>query len=199
MKRLGMIIGIGITLVLFTGCGQPQFNPNYMNIVMVEGDAFRVPKGSIVNRKKYYNTPNIVASVEQNRRLGLDCKIGDLGWSEYSTRMKFQEATKGLPTNSPEGFKRIENLKREAINSGKMGCAHPLTDREYDFYRSQEMDASANARADSNSRAAAANMIAASTPQTVNVNHSGYVNQNVNVSGTINQNVNVTSNPYYRY
>jgi hypothetical protein len=65
------------------------------------------------------------------------------------------------------------------------------------------MEASANARANAANRAvtnaANTNYMAATTPKTVNVQHSGYVNQNVNVSGTMNHNVNHTYSPYRTY
>jgi len=145
MKKLGIVIGAGI--VLLTGCGQPEFSPNKMKVVMVEEEAFRIPQEAIYNKRRYYNAPNIVASVKQNNRLGLNCKIGDLGWVEYSTREKFVQAKKELPTNSIEGWEAVESLKREAIRTGKMGCAHPLTNKEYDFYRCQIILDSDDARA----------------------------------------------------
>ncbi len=174
-----MAIAMGIVF-LFSGCTQPNYNPNNKGIMMLDGEAFRIPRGVTYNSKRYGNDQTSLAVIKQNRRLGLDCRVGDLGWVENSTRKRYSESVAGLRVDSAEGRRIVEPLKREAISNGKMGCAHPLSDREYHYYRGKESESSANQRA-------ALNYQAATAPRTVH--HSGYVNQNVNVSGTLNQNV----------
>ena len=183
MKTKAVIAIIG-TLFLFTGCIQPGFNPNTKRIVFVDGKPFRIPYGAYTNRSPYYNKTRDVAVIRHNNSLGLNCKIGYLGWVEAGIAKKITNATQGLDKNNVElNLKYIEPMKREAIRNGKLGCAHPLSKQEYHYYRGQEMEASANARANS---IAYSNYMAATAPRTVNVQHSGYINQNIQHSGQVN-------------
>ena len=184
-----MAIAMGIVF-LFSGCTQPKFNPNNKGIMMLDGKTFRIPRGVSYNAKRYGNDQKSLAVIKQNRRLGLDCRVGDLGWLEKSISKRAGQMTKGLRIDTTEGRRIMEPLKREAISTGKMGCAHPLTDREYHYYSGQEREAAANARAKSASNTAAyssyMNYRAATAPKTVNVQHSGYMNQNIQHSGYVN-------------
>ena len=177
MKIANMLIVLGMVLS-FTGCIQPNYNPNNKAIMMLNGEAFRIPKGVTYYSHIYGNNKKDLANIKENRRLGLDCRIGDLVWLENSMDKRFKESLKGV--HSAEVRRMIEPLKREAISTGKIGCARPLTDREYHHYSGQEREASANARAKRASNAANhasyMNYRAATAPKTVNMQHSGYVN-----------------------
>ncbi len=184
MKKSVIAIAIGASMLLFTGCANPSFNPSYKQIVMVEGKPFRVPVGA----NNTSHTFSASAESKEKRKVyntyGMNCKVGDILWMENYTSKQASNAYK--KDGKIAGYAHVGQASRE----GKAGCTRPISNQEYDFYRSKEMEASANARA-------RANYVAATTPKTVNVQHSGYVNQNV--SGTMNHNVNHTYNPYYRY
>ncbi len=185
MKKLRIIITISAS-ILFTGCANPSFNPNVKKVVFVEGKPFRVPVGAT-------HTPHTFTTSEKSKekrkvynKYGMNCRLGDILWIENYTIKQSTSAYK--KDGKIAGYTYVAQASRE----GKAGCTKAISNQEYSFYRSKEMEASANARA-------RANLAAAMTPKTVNVQHTGHVNQNVNVSGTMNHNVNHSYNPYRTY
>ncbi len=183
MKKLRIVITISAS-ILFTGCANPSFNPNVKKVVFVDGKPFRVPVGANNIRHAYTSSSTDKEKLSVYKKNGLICRIGDILWIENYTA---KEGTKIYKKSGKiAGFTYIA----KAAKQGKSGCTRPISNQEYNFYRGKEMEASANARA-------RANLAAAMTPKTVNVDHSGTVYQNVNVTGTMNHNVRYKS--YYSY
>lgn len=187
MKIIIKIVAIIGMALFFTGCAQPSFNPNIKHIVYVDGKPFRVPTYDTFYRKHTYNKNLEVDKKILNfyRQNGFICKEGDLLWAKNSVIEKVMKNFKSTG-NRKKGYVIISS----ASKVGKAGCASPLSNQEYQFYRGKEMEASANARAKAASDAAAytsyMNYMAATAPKTVNVQHSGYINQNVQYSGYVN-------------
>lgn len=184
MNNLEKLISMCVAIILLVGCANPSFNPNNKQIVFVEGKPFRIPYGAAHTGKRFTNTVESREKMTSYKREGLICNIGDLLWIENYTGKNGVEIYKTKGKLS--GYAYIGKASRE----GKSGCVRPISNQEYSFYRSKELETSANARAQ-------ANLVAARTPKTVNVNHSGTVYQNVNLTGTMNHNV--SHKPYYGY
>lgn len=184
MNNLEKLISISVATILLAGCANPSFNPNNKQIVFVEGKPFRIPYGASHTGKRFSNTVESREKMIAYKREGLICNMGDLLWIENYTG---KAGVKIYKTDGKlAGFSYIGKASRE----GKSGCVRPISNQEYNFYRSKEMEASANARA-------RANLAAAMTPKTVNVNHTGTVNQNTNVTGRIDHTIRYK--PYYSY
>jgi len=171
--KVKIIILIGISLLLFEGCANPAFNANDKKIVFVEGEPFRIPKLASHTPTRYTYSAEDNKKRDEYRKGGLNCKIGDVLWADRYTA---QEGAKIVMSSGKEqGYAFMAQKSHE----GLVGCTSPISNREYNFYRGKEMESSANARARSN-------LAASMMPKTVNVQHSGYVNQNVQHSGYIN-------------
>ena len=169
-----LILGVGFVSFI-VGCGEPAFNPNIQNIVFVDGEPFRIPAGSRSTPHTYTNAILDQEKMAAYRKNGLDCRIGDILWMENSV------ATEGVKIMNSGDEERAYAFVALAAKDGKSGCAHPLSNREYDYYKEKESERSARAYA---ARVAIAKNIGNSTPKTYNVIHSGSINQNVNVNST---------------
>ncbi len=189
------VIKIAITVVtlFFVGCAQPKpnFNPNNKMIVFVEGKPFGIPAGADYSRGLISDK-----SLKLFQGMGASyCQKGDITWEANGVVKDIEAAMK--KNNKSEG----KAIYRKAISEGKVGCTSPLSNQEYNYYRGKEMEQSANARANAANRAANAranaanrattnaanaNLIASTMPKTVNVQHSGYMNQNIQHSGYVN-------------
>lgn len=188
MKRFVKIINIsvGASIILFTGCANPSFQPNNKKIVFIDGNAYRTPYGAGNTPHKYTSSAEDQERLAVYNKYGMNCKLGDILWIENYTAKEAQNIYN--KNGKIAGYTYVGQVSKES----KSGCVSPLTEKEYNFYLAKEMDTSENARA-------RANYAAAIAPRTVNVQHSGSVTQNVNLSGTMNHNVNVTNNPYTYY
>ena len=156
MKRL-----IFISSILLVGCSDPQpkstFNPNYKHIVMVENQYYRVPAGSTYYNEKYKNTPKDLNEISKLLAYGITCKVGDIIWADSSITNKM----KTLDINKRLDF--MEQMKGQ----GRLNCTHSLTEKEYKFYRSKEMEYNANRIARYN---AMTSFLIKRTPQNINHN-----------------------------
>ena len=127
MKKISIIILGSALLFLLSGCGQPGFSINNKTIVFVQGKAFQVPY------RATYNTSRMTKEMAQKQRsLGINCKKGDIGWS--STAL-----LKSGKINSDSAV--ISNYR-----AGKLGCAHPLNNQQYQYALNQQNQRAANAR-----------------------------------------------------
>lgn len=184
MYDLEKLISLSVGILLLVGCTSPSFNPNNKQIVFVEGKPFRIPHGANHTGKMFTNTAESREKMTSYKQEGLICNIGDLLWIENYI------AKTGVEIYKTEGKLSGYTYIGKASKEGKSGCVQSISNQEYSFYRSKELEASANARS-------RANLAASMTPKTVNVNHSGSVYQNVNVTGTMDHTVRYK--PYYGY
>lgn len=173
--KVTRILAITGLALFFVGCAGQGIDLNRQHIVFVDGKPFHIPNGTVHTNRIYTNS-KILSVYRQN---GLDCREGDVFWATPDV------AKKGVSIiqsgNMIGGHAYMANASKE----GRAGCAHPLSNREYSFYRQNDAEQAAR---DYAIRSQIANNIVNSTPKTynVNVNHSGYINQNVNYSGYIN-------------
>lgn len=180
MKTLKLILGASFVFFI-VGCGEPAFNPNIQNIVFVDGEPFRIPAGSSNTPHTFTNTTLDQEKMAAYRKNGLDCRIGDILWIENSV------GAEGVKIMNSGDKERAYAFVALAAKDGKSGCAHPLSNREYDYYKEKESERSAREYA---ARMAIVKNMRESRAKTynVNVNHSGSINQNVNVNsaGAVN-------------
>ena len=169
---------VGIIALLFGGCAQPAFNQNKKHIIFVEGKSFRIPIASNWSRAFMHPEAN-KEKIKEYRKQGLTCKNGDLFWIEYyADKERVSLIDSG---NKQKGYAFLGKSVRER----KAGCAHPMSNQEYHFYREKELQDARDRKANGKAIQEAANAWAdAHKPPTrvnVNVQHSGTVRHNVNV------------------
>jgi len=119
----------GLALVLFNGCSsnQPTFNPNNKGIVIVEGKPYRVPLEANYSTQPFKSSNE--RGVVKGRQAGLDCRKGDISWISSNVQKAAQEAAeKGDITLAA-------SIVLTAPRKGQIGCAHPLSKKEYEYYR----------------------------------------------------------------
>lgn len=124
MKQIKTILLASSTVLLFTGCGGPKFDPKYNTIVSIGQNLYRIPYGAR-SANKTLNSEDI----KKFQLYGLNsCKEGDLFWGERKSVYNFGVALK-------EGDPTANTIMQEAIHRGKMGCVHPMSDREKQQHR----------------------------------------------------------------
>ena len=173
-----MILGL-------TGCSNPKpeykkpvFNANSKHIIMRNNEYFLIPYGATATPRVYTNSEKDLEKVNFYKKNGLHCKIGDIFWVENS---KVALTTDIYKNNGKTG------VRKYAISlwkKGKANCASPLTDKEYQFYRSQEIE-------DRRETIAANEAYRNATIATMNaylLNRSSR-KINVNLQGSINHNI----------
>ncbi len=117
-------------LWLFTGCSsdQPSFDPNKKGIVVVEGKPYRIPLEANYSIKVFANDKDVL----KLRKAGVDCKKGDISWISSEMQIAAQEAaTKGDMTLA-------SSIIMAAPRKRQIGCAHPLSKKEFEYYRSKQ-------------------------------------------------------------
>ena len=118
MKRMILIVlGIG-SLLVFSGCVEPDFNANNKMMVFVEGEPYMVPRNAN-HMSKAMNTED----VKEINKMGLNCKKGDILWVAY--------AAKSLLVEHGRKTGEIKRAYVKAKKKGLTGCASPLSDQEY--------------------------------------------------------------------
>ena len=191
-----IIIGIGVfSLFLLNSCGQPSFNRNSTIITFIEGKPYSIPRGAYYTKsfygipKSHYSTyankSNSPLLDENTRQIYLNsasvaCNNGEVRWFEKKTRDHILPMLKNgvkLPKAlQPAALEEIFKYDYDAYMRGKIGCAKPLNQQEYE-YRLNQQNGELNRRAAAKRTSSQnlANTAAAMAPKTVNVNHSGSV------------------------
>jgi len=168
MSSKKLLYGLGIFLII-SGCSQPGFNPNNQTITFVDGKPYRVPIASTVSPHAFTQSKHDQIRLKANRNRGLDCRVGDVVWMEPSVLLKFADILKLQGKQVAIQF--IDNAARE----GKVGCSHPMSDKEFKYYSQQfsQRDAQMAAK-----QALIIKNMQNTIPKTYNVNvqHSGYIN-----------------------
>ena len=130
MTRMKILV-TSSALLLLVGCAsdQPSFNPNNKAIVFVEGKPYRVPLEAnySIQTFKSEEDPGVV----KGRKAGIDCRKGDISWISSQVQKAAQEAAAKGDTNLAASIV-IAAPKKEQI-----GCAHPLSKKEYEYYKSK--------------------------------------------------------------
>jgi hypothetical protein len=121
-----------LALVFLLGCAsdQPSFNPNNKGLVIVAGKPYRVPleaNHSLVPFKSE-NAQGVV----KGRQAGLDCRKGDIFWISTEVQKAAQEASLDGDVN------RAASIIIAAPRKRQIGCAHPLSNKEYEYYREKQ-------------------------------------------------------------
>ncbi len=132
MERLKFIGVFSLALVLFTGCAddQPSFNSNNKGIVFVEGKSYRVPLEANYSTQPFKSSND--KGVLKGRQAGLDCRKGDISWISSDMQMAAQEAAAKGDINL------ASSIIMAAPRKGQIGCAHPLSKKEYEYYREKQ-------------------------------------------------------------
>lgn len=132
MEKWKLMAVSGLALVLFIGCSsdQPAFNPNNKGLVIVEGKPYRVPLEANYNAQSFKSAND--RGVVKGREAGLDCRKGDIFWISSEVQKAAQEA-------SLEGdMNRAASIVIAAPKKGQVGCAHPLSKKEFEYYRTKQ-------------------------------------------------------------
>ena len=132
MEKLKFMTVSGLALVLFIGCSsdQPSFNPNNKGIVIVEGKPYRVPLEANYSTQSFKSEND--RGVVKGRKAGIDCRKGDISWISSNVQKAAQEA-------AAEGDVNLAaSIVLAAPKKGQIGCAHPLSKKEYEYYRGKQ-------------------------------------------------------------
>ncbi len=139
MMRKKLIIGAGMIagILLLSGCtgSQPQprkFNPNNKTLEFIDGKPYYAPMYAIAKTMSKKDTKGM------KRDTGITCSAGSALWFEPSY-LKVVENS-----NSKQDLSR---LFKNGFRQGKIGCAKPLSNQEYQYRLNQQNQYAANARA----------------------------------------------------
>ena len=132
MEKWKLLAVSSLALVLFIGCSsnQPTFNPNNKGIVIVEGKPYRVPLEANYSTQSFKSSND--KGVVKGRQAGLDCRKGDISWISSNVQKAAQEAVGKGDVNL------AASIVLAAPRKGQIGCAHPLSKKEYEYYRSKQ-------------------------------------------------------------
>ena len=133
MKMTKMKIWVaGSALLLLVGCAsdQPSFNPNNKGIVFVEGKPYRVPLEANYSIQAFKSAED--TGVVKGRNAGLDCRKGDISWISSEVQKAAQEAA------SKGDINKAASIVIAAPKKGQIGCAHPLSKKEYEYYKGKQ-------------------------------------------------------------
>ena len=124
MKKLNIMLAAGLGSLLFMGCtsNQPSFDPSNKEIKTVDGKHYMVPAGASVSS---YAVDGKV--IKRFQEFGVsDCQEGDITWEDQKIADDIN-AIMRRNANKSEGIA----IYRKAASEGKIGCASPLSDTEY--------------------------------------------------------------------
>ncbi|AKF25262.1 hypothetical protein YH65_07560 [Sulfurovum lithotrophicum] len=125
MKLLSPLF-IGTSILLFTGCSTFTAQSIYnKNIVFVQGKPYLVPHGA-----EFSNAPvKSDVTVKDYRQAGVDCQKGYITWTSPKTAVELKK------TYRTDGADAFSYAYQSAIRDRKMGCARPLSNSEYEYYK----------------------------------------------------------------
>jgi hypothetical protein len=129
MKKLKLIMVSGFVSLLFIGCAsdQPSFDPNKKSIAVVAGNVYLVPLEVEYNLEPFKSEND--KGMIKARQAGLDCKKGDILWISSEVKKTVREARLDGDVN------RAASIVIEAPRKGYVGCAHPLSRKEFEDYQ----------------------------------------------------------------
>ena len=132
MEKWKFMTVASLALVLFIGCSsdQPSFNPNNKGIVVVEGKPYRVPLEANYSTQPFASSND--KGVLKGREAGIDCRKGDISWISSNVQKAAQKAAEKGDINL------AASIILAAPRKGQIGCAHPLSKKEYEYYRGKQ-------------------------------------------------------------
>jgi hypothetical protein len=122
MRRMKFMMSAGFALLLM-GCSnnQPSFDPSNKEMKTVDGKHYMVPAGASASS---YAVDSKV--IKRYQEFGVnDCQDGDITWEDQKTADAINEVMRS--GKKSEGIAIYE----KAASEGKIGCASPLSDKEY--------------------------------------------------------------------
>jgi len=123
MEKLKFIMLAGLASSLFIGCSsnQPSFDPNNKEIKTVDGKHYSVPYGT--STSSYAVSSKVIKRYQE---FGVsDCQDGDITWEDQKTANAINTVMRS--GSKEEGIA----IYQKAASEGKIGCASPLSDKEY--------------------------------------------------------------------
>jgi len=122
MTEFKFMLGAGLALLLI-GCtnNQPSFDPGKKEIKTVDGKHYMVPTGA--SASSYAVSSKVIKRYQE---FGVsDCQDGDITWEDQKTADAINEVMRN--GKKSEGIA----IYKKAATEGKIGCASPLSDKEY--------------------------------------------------------------------
>jgi len=123
MEKLKFMLVAGLGLV-FIGCtsNQPSFDPSNKEIETVDGKHYMVPVGA--SASSYAVDSKVIKRFQE---FGVsDCQDGDITWEDQKIADNIDDIMRRNADKS-EGIA----IYQKAASEGKIGCASPLSDAEY--------------------------------------------------------------------
>ncbi len=132
MKKLKLLLASGFVSLLFIGCASDQlsFDPNNKGIIVVAGNPYMVPLEANYSLEPFKSDND--RGVVKGRQSGLDCRKGDIAWISSEVQKAAQEARLDGDVN------RAASIVIEAPRKGQIGCAHPLSRKEFEDYQRKQ-------------------------------------------------------------
>ena len=130
MKKLKLVTGIASLFLIGCASDQPSFDPNNKGIVFVEGKPYSIPLDANYNAQSFKSAND--RGVVKGREAGLDCRKGDVFWISTEVQKAAQEASMQGDVN------RAASIVISAPRKGQIGCAHPLSQQEYEYYKGKQ-------------------------------------------------------------
>ena len=129
MEKLKLLLASGFVSLLFIGCAsdQPSFNPANKGVAVVAGNVYLVPLEANYSVEPFKSDND--KGVIKGRQAGLDCRKGDISWISSEVKKSVQEAKLDGDVN------RAASIILEAPRKGYIGCAHPLSRKEFEEYQ----------------------------------------------------------------
>jgi hypothetical protein len=122
MKKLSLHTGV-LAVLLLSACAQPGFDKNRKVLKFAMDKQYYIPM-----EVSYNSRPIPDGYLSILRSVGMDCRKDDLVWMAYDVR---EEMNYYAQNNGKE-------IIRKAYLTGEAGCAHPLSDQEYQYRINQQ-------------------------------------------------------------
>lgn len=122
MRELKFMLGTGLVLLLI-GCtnNQPLPDQNKKELKTIDGKHYMVPVGATAS--SYAVNSKVIKRYQE---FGVsNCNEGDVTWEDYQTANAVNDVMRN--GKKEEGIA----IYKKAASEGRIGCASPLSDKEY--------------------------------------------------------------------